>query len=158
MSDARARTWFLQAEFDVAVHTRLANSNTSQNFSEYIRELIDFRLSYLNSRLKGINFISYSMPRTLSSLRQRGIVSMNGIFHGSRVVSQHTVQGLFGSVDGLTASWAALYFGQGEVWPSLNDHAMFKTFLREPSPLTGTQRQPAPRGRRPPSTLRGGGG
>ena len=126
LSDARARAWFLCAEFDVAVHTRLANFNTNQIFPEYIRELIDSRLSYLNSRLKGINFISYSVPRTLYSLRQRGVVSMNGIFHGSRVVSQHTVQGLFGSVEGLTASWGALYFGKGEVWPSLNDHAMFK--------------------------------
>ena len=133
LSDARARAWFLYAEFDVTVHTRLANSNTNQIFPEYIRELIDSRLSYLNSRLKGINFISYSVPRTLNSLLQRGVVSMNGIFHGSRVVSRHTVQGLFGSVEGLTASWGTLYFGQGQVWPSLNDHPMFKTFLRESS-------------------------
>jgi hypothetical protein len=58
---------------------------------------------------------------------------MDGIFHGFHAVSQHTMQGLFHGVDGLTASWGALYFGRGEVWPSLNDHVMFKTFLRESS-------------------------
>ena len=108
----RARAWFLYAQFDVAVHKRLANSNTDQIFPEYIRELIDSRRSYLDSRLKGMNFISYSVPRTLSSLQNRGVVTMDGIFHGSHVVSQRTVQGLFDSVDGLTASWGALDF-----WP-----------------------------------------
>ena len=129
----RARAWFLIAQFDVAVHMRFANSNTDQIFPEYIRELIDSRRSYLDSRLKGMNFISYSVPRTLSSLQNRGVVTMDGIFHGSHVVSQHTVQGLFDSVDGLTASWGALYFGPGEAWPSLNDHAAYKTYLRESS-------------------------
>ena len=128
-----ARAWFLYAEFDVAVHSRLANSDTNQIFPEYIRELIDSRLSYLDSRLKGMNFISYSVPRTLSTLQNRGVVPMDGIFYGSHVVSQCTVQGLFASVDGLTAFWGALYFGRGEAWPSLNDHAAYKTFLRESS-------------------------
>ena len=58
---------------------------------------------------------------------------MDSTFHGSHVVSQRTVQGLFYSVDGLTASWGALYFGPVEAWPSLNDHAVYKSFLRESS-------------------------
>ena len=129
----RARAWYLIAEFDVVVHPRLVNSETNQIFPEYIRGLIDSRVSYLNSNLKGMNFISYSVPKTLSSAQSRGVVPMDGIFHGSHVVAENTVQGLFGSVEGLTTSWGALYFGPGEAWPSLNEHAAFKSFLRESS-------------------------
>ena len=58
---------------------------------------------------------------------------MQGILHGPRLVLLHAVQGLFGSVQGLTTHWAPLCFGQGQAYPSLNEHAAFKTFLRESS-------------------------
>jgi hypothetical protein len=49
------------------------------------------------------------------------------------MVTERTIQGIFEGVDGVTAQWSALYFGQGTVCPSLNDHAVFRTFLRESS-------------------------
>ena len=113
-NEPRARAWIFNAQFDVAEHTRFANSDTDQIFPEYIRELIDSRVSYLNSNLKGMDFISYSVPRTLSSVQSRGVVAMDGIFHGSHAVAEDTVQGLFGSVEGLTTSWGALYLAQAK--------------------------------------------
>ncbi len=92
-----ARAWFLYAEFDVVEHPRLVDSDyesdTNQIFPEYIRKLIDSRVSYLDSRLQGMNFISYSVPRTLSSLQNPGAVPMDAIFHGSQSVPQLTLEG-----------------------------------------------------------------
>ena len=131
--EPRARAWFLFAQFDVAVHTRLANPDTDQIFPEYVRELLDARKTYRDTRLKGLDLFTYSMPTSLSSLNEgqdRGFVDMQGIVHGSHLVSEGAVRGLLGSVQGLTTHWGALYFDQGE---SLNDHAAFRTFLRESS-------------------------
>jgi hypothetical protein len=88
-----ARAWFLCEEFDVVEHARLVDSDTNQIFPEYIRKLIDSRISYLDSRLQGMNFISYSVPRTLSSLQNPGAVPMDAIFHGSQSVPQLTENG-----------------------------------------------------------------
>ena len=137
--EQQARAWFLLAQFDVAVHTRLANSATDQIFPEYVRELLDARKKYRETRLKGLVLFTYSMPTSLSCLSSKpdgndeGIVVMQGILHGPRLVLLHAVQGLFGSVQGLTTHWAPLCFGQGQAYPSLNEHAAFKTFLRESS-------------------------
>jgi hypothetical protein len=130
--EQQARAWFLLAQFDVAVHTRLANSATDQIFPEYVRELLDARKTYRAARLKGLVLFTYSMQMSLSSLpdgNDKGIVVMQGILHGPRLVLEHAVQGLFGSVHGLTTHWAPLYFGQGQAYPSLNEHATFKRFF-----------------------------
>ncbi len=61
------------------------------------------------------------MPTSPSSLPEgndEGIVVMQGILHGPRLVLTHAVQGLFGSVQDLTTHWAPLYFGQGQAYPS----------------------------------------
>ena len=58
---------------------------------------------------------------------------MDAIFHGSHQVSQRTVDTVFDGIAGLTSNWGALYYGQGEKWPSLNEHAAFIAFLRESS-------------------------
>ncbi len=58
---------------------------------------------------------------------------MLGILHGSHWVLEHAVQGIFGSIQGLTMHWVPLYFGQGQAYPSLNEHAAFKTIIRESS-------------------------
>ena len=52
VTDARARAWFLVAEFDVAEHTRLTNSDTDQLFPEYVREVFSAREKYLDARIK----------------------------------------------------------------------------------------------------------
>jgi hypothetical protein len=41
--------------------------------------------------------------------------------------------GIFEGADGVSALWTALYYGQGEECPSLNEHAVFMKFLRESS-------------------------
>ena len=132
-NEPRARAWFLFARFDLAVHTRLVDSDTNKIFPEYVRELLDARTKYRDSRVKGLNLFTYSMPTSLSSLADghaRGFVPMEAIFQASRLVSERAVLGIFGSPRGFTANWGPLYFGQGE---SLNDHAAFKKFIRESS-------------------------
>ena len=88
------------------MHTRLASPDTDQIFPEYVRELLDARKTYWDTRLKGLHLFTYSMPTSLSSLNEgqdRGFVNMQGIVHGSHLVSEGAVRGLLGSVEGLTA-------------------------------------------------------
>jgi hypothetical protein len=53
-NEPRARAWFLIARFDLAVHTRLENYDTDQ-IPEYVRELLDPREKYRETRLKGLS-------------------------------------------------------------------------------------------------------
>ena len=132
-SEPRARAWILIARFDLAVHTRLLDSDKDRIFPEYVRELLDPREKYRETRLKGLSLFTYSMPTSLFSMpdgQSRDSVFMQGIYQGSYLVSERAVRGLFGSVEGLDANWGPLYFGRGE---SLNDHAAFKTFLCQSS-------------------------
>ncbi len=47
-----ARVWRLDAEFDVADHPQLANSDTNQFFfSEYLPSCVDGRAGYLADRM-----------------------------------------------------------------------------------------------------------
>ena len=135
--EPRARAWILYAQFDVALHPgfKLANPDTDQIFPEYLREFFNTRASYLNTRLKSVQLISVSMQTALSSQANgyRDVVHVNGIFHGSHLVSERALQGIFDSSSGVSAAWDALYCGHAEVCPSLDDHAVFKTFLRENS-------------------------
>ena len=86
-TDPRARAWFLTVKFDVAVHTRLINSDTDQIFPDYVRQVFAAREKYLDSRIKGLQLITYSMPTTLSSLQNQEAVPVDAIFHGSHLVS-----------------------------------------------------------------------
>ena len=61
-TDPQARAWFLCAQFHVAEHTRLANSDTDQLFPDYVREIFATREKYLDKRMKGLHLITYSMP------------------------------------------------------------------------------------------------
>jgi hypothetical protein len=66
------------------------------------------------NNMKGTTLISLSMPTALSSLSNRDVVPVLGIFHGSHAVSMGTVQALFGNIRGLTTTWGELLFGPGE--------------------------------------------
>ena len=132
-NEPRARAWLFTAQLDVRVHTRLANPDTDTIFPEYIREIFDRRTSYLNTRLAGLELLTCSMPTALSYHCNFGVVGMQGIYHGARMVNARTVEGIFEGVDGVYALWTALYYGQGEACPSLNEHAVFTKFLRESS-------------------------
>ncbi len=68
-TNQQARAWYLYAEFDVAKHTRLANSDTDQIITGYVREVIAAREQNLDARIKGLDLITYSVPTTLSSLQ-----------------------------------------------------------------------------------------
>jgi hypothetical protein len=129
--EPRARAWVFNAQFDVAEHTRFANSDTDQIFPEYIREFLDTRASYLSKHLKGLTLVSCSVPTTLTSCCDKGVVYMQGILHGSHLVNERTVHGLFDRINGVTAQWGALYFDQGEIGESFD--SVFRTFLRESS-------------------------
>ena len=131
--DTSARAWHLFAQFHVAEHTRLADPETDQLFPDYVREIFAARAKYLDRRIKGLHLITYSMPTTLSSLQNRGVVPVEAIFHGSHLVSQRTFEDVFAGLAGLTTYWGALYYGRDETWPSLNEHAAFIAFLRESS-------------------------
>ena len=109
--DTSARAWYLFAQFHVAEHTRLANPETDQLFPDYVREVFAARAKYLDRHIKGLRLITYSMPTTLSSLQNRGVVPVDAIFHGSHLVSQRTVEAIFDGLAGLTAHWGALYYG-----------------------------------------------
>ena len=52
-TDPQARAWFLTAEFDVAVHTRLTNSDTDQIFPDYVRHVFKAREKNFDSSIKG---------------------------------------------------------------------------------------------------------
>ncbi len=132
-SERRAHAWYLFAQFDVVKHPRLVNSDKDQILPEYVREIIAAREKYLDARIQGLHLITYSMPTTLSSLQNRGVVPVEAIFHGSHQVSQRTVDTVYDGIAGLTANWGALNYGQGEKSPSLNEHATFIAFLCESS-------------------------
>ena len=106
----RSRAWFLQAEFHVAGHPQIADIQTEKIFPEYVRNIIATRASYFNKHLKALALLSISMPTDMSSLCNREVVPVFGILYDSRLVFENTVQAIFRGVDGLSATWAPLYF------------------------------------------------
>jgi hypothetical protein len=129
----RSRAWILHAEFHVACHTQIVDLATKRIISEYVRNIIAARAPYFNKHLKALALLSFSMPTDVSSLRNREIVPVFGILYDSRLVFENTVQAIFHGVDGLSATWAPLYFGPGTQYPLLNDHPAFITFLAQSS-------------------------
>ncbi len=129
----RSRAWILHAEFHVAGHPQIADIQTEQIFPEYVRNIIATRASYFNKHLKALALLSISMPTVMSSLCNREVVPVFGILYDSRLVFENTVQAILSGVDGLSATWAALHFGPGTKFPSLNDHPAFIQFLAESS-------------------------
>lgn len=100
-SEPRASAWFLIARFALAEHPRLVDSDKDRIFPEYVRELLDKREKYRETRLKGLSLFTYSMPTSLSSMpdgQARDSVFMQGIYQGSYLVAERAVRGLFGSV------------------------------------------------------------
>jgi hypothetical protein len=101
----RARAWLLHAEFDVAEHPQIANPATNRIFPIYVEKCLDGRGAYLDQKMKGMTLISLSLPTDLSSLHNRGVVPVSGIFHGSHEVSMGTIQALFRGISGLATTW-----------------------------------------------------
>ncbi len=91
-TDPQARAWFLVAQFHVSEHVHLVNFDTDQIFPEYVRELFAANEKYLDTRIKGLHLITYSVPTTLSSLEDRGVVPVDAIFQGPHLISHRTVE------------------------------------------------------------------
>jgi hypothetical protein len=62
--------------------------------------------------MKGLDLISFSMPKDCSSLHFIDAVPAVGILYGTHEISLQTVQQMFGQIDGFAAAWTPLYFGQ----------------------------------------------
>ncbi len=67
-----ASAWMLNAEFNIVEHPQLADHDTNQIFSEYVKAIFRGRDPYLVHNLKGL--ISFSLPTDLLSLSDRGVV------------------------------------------------------------------------------------
>ncbi len=73
------------------------------------------------------------MPTDLSSLSNRDVVPVLGIFHGLHAVSMGTVQALLSNIRGLNATWGELRFGPGETYRLFHEHPAVLAFLRQSS-------------------------
>jgi hypothetical protein len=63
--------------------------------------------------MRGFDLISFSMPKDRSSLRCKDVVPVRAILHGTHEISLHTVQAMFGRIDGFAADWKPITFGPG---------------------------------------------
>ena len=92
----RARAWMLDAVLDVHSHPQLVNTNRDEISHEYVRKMFESCESYLAYTIKGLNLISFSMPKHQSTLMSKAVVPVVAILHGTHEISLHTVQAMFG--------------------------------------------------------------
>lgn len=100
-----------------------------------------FRATKLNS-MRGLDLISFSMPKHHSSLLNKNAVPVTAILHGTHEINLHTVQAMFGRIEGFRAVWTPIDYGPGTMYRAFEDHPMYKTFLETSSTLQ-YGRQPA---------------
>ena len=137
----RARAWILDAVIDINSHPRLVNdsgSDTSKLSHEYVHSIFDRSYSFMTDTLKtmrGLDVISFSMPKDRSSLCYKDAVPVTGIMHGTHEISLDTVKAMFGRIDGFIAAWTPMHFGPGLPCKAITDHAMYKAFLDTSSPI-----------------------
>ena len=93
--------------------------DTSQIYPEGVLEFFDARASYLNTRIQGLNLISYSMTTTLSPLQKWAVVTVLAYFSESDLVSERIVEGLFGRISGLTALCILAAVKRGHHWMNM---------------------------------------
>jgi hypothetical protein len=55
----RAYAWVLNAEFNIAEHPQLADPDTNQIFSEYLKGILRGRDPYLAKNMKGLGRLSF---------------------------------------------------------------------------------------------------
>ena len=93
-----------------------------------------FRATKLNS-MRGLDLISFSMPKHHSSLLNKNAVPVTAILHGTHEINLHTVQAMFGRIEGFRAVWTPIDYGPGTMYRAFEDHPMYKTFLETSSTL-----------------------
>ena len=91
--------------------------------------------SYLAYTMKGLNLISFSMPKHQSTLMSKAVVPVVAILHGTHEISLHTVQAMFGRIKGFQSMWTPIFYGPGTLYKAFEDHVMYKTFLDTSSTL-----------------------
>ena len=131
----QARAWILDAIIDITLHPLLVNKNSDKTeiSQEYIRKFFESCNSWIAKTMKGLNLLSFSMPKDRSSLRCMNEVPVVGILHGSHAVSLQTVQAMFGRINGFATAWTPIYFGPGTPCKAFTDHVKYKTFLETSS-------------------------
>jgi hypothetical protein len=123
-TDQQACAYFLTADFNVAQHTRITNSDTVEIIQEYVSEVFAASEKYLDSRIKGMHLITFSMPMTISSLGNRGVVL--GCYVSWLLIWPPSIQlrQLLIRIDRLTTYWAQSNWGtlwarSLQTWPLL---------------------------------------
>ncbi len=97
----RARAWMLDAVLDVYSHPQLVNTNRDEISDEYVKKMFESCESCLAYAMKGLNSISFSMPRHHSTLMYKTAVPVLAIPHRTHEndeISLHTVQAMFGRI------------------------------------------------------------
>jgi hypothetical protein len=87
-------------------------------------------------KMKGVDLISFSMPKRRSSLLNKNAVPVLAILHGTHEISLHTVQAMLGQIEAYCSAWAPIYLGPSTLYTALQDHghhAMYKAFLESSS-------------------------
>ena len=95
-----ARAWLLDTVIAVDSHPHLVNTNSGEISHACVRNIFESRKTLIEYTWKGVDFISFSIPRNMENLRPRNAVPMVAIIHGTRDISQHTVQSMFCRVEG----------------------------------------------------------
>ena len=131
----RARAWVLDALFDVRSHPHLVSTNNHETAISpaYVTKIFEGCEKYIARNMKGVDLLSFSLPTDRSSLANKDAVPVVALVHGTREISLSTVQAMFGRSEGLWTSWTPLYFGPGTQYRALEDHAMYKYFLKPSS-------------------------
>jgi hypothetical protein len=130
----RARAWMLDAVLDVYSHPQLVNTNRDEISHEYVKKMFESCESYLAYTMKGLNLISFSMPKHQSTLMSKD-VPVVAILHGTHEISLHTVQAMFGRIKGFQSMWTPICYGPGTLYKAFEDHVMYKRFLDSSSTL-----------------------
>ena len=96
----RARAWVLDAVLDVTLHPDLliVNGNETEISHQYVKTMLQQCESYCVNTLntmRGLDLISFSIPKLRSSLLYTNSVPMTAILHGTHNISQQTVHEMF---------------------------------------------------------------
>ena len=136
----RARAWVLDAVLDVHSHPLLVNPSSDEReiSHEYVKKMFEscdsYRANKLNT-MRGLDLISFSMPKHSSSLLNKSAVPVTVILHGTHEIGLHTVQAMFGRIEGFRSVWTPIDYGPGTMYRAFEDHPMYKTFLETSSTL-----------------------
>jgi hypothetical protein len=127
----RARAWVLDAVIEVASHPHLliVNGDETEISHQYVEKMLKQCESYgvntLNT-MRGLDLISFSIPKLRSSLLYKNSVPLMAILHGKHNISQQTVHEMFCRIQGFYLASTPLYFGPGTMYKTFREHAMYR--------------------------------